>query len=720
VIRCRLAGLAAAALVLLSAAPLASADPSGSPSPSGTPPATTVTLPVTVTLLSMTPRSPDAAKLDQPVTLTATLTNTSDVGYVNVRVYLERGAPLTTQSSLDTAIATPPPTDTIAPNVLDIKQRLAPHGSLSVTYKTTPQSDSSGGMCLCQTGVYPYALVAQGLDPDKGDYTEIGRTLVLVPSFAPPDPAPQPVSVTWFWPLIDRPHRTMSETVFTDDDLAGSVSPGGRLDRALAVAEATAGKVRLTIPIDPDLIDSLAVMASPKGYEVRNGATTVKGTGGAVAADWLRRLSSIKGKHDLVLTAYADPDIDAVSRAGLKWSTALDPQVKTRLAPTLDDFTSDLIWPGDGVITNKGLDNAVAGGAFAILLNDNVLPGQNKAEPRPDALSPLPTATGMATALVTDSAMQDLASRILRLGALAANDQQTLLAQLAIRAVAQPADPHFVVLAADRYVDTTPATAASTILATSSQSWTSSIGRRAAMTRFKPVDRGSLQVPGDAANHEVTASAMASVLHTQQQVTSLRAALNNDAALALLGGFSAGIQRAQSNAWRSDAAASAARAFELNSAIERLTSKVHLVVPTTHNYSLSSSTSPIVVTIANDLNQEVKVRVSITAGRGAIGFSADPVDVQTIPANSREKISITTHINRVNRFKVIAALTTPDGGQLGPTLELNVRSTALGGITKTVTFVAAGVLVGALVLRLVRRIRRGYAKHPTATVGSGE
>jgi len=718
--RSRLAGLAAAALVLLATAPLASAEPSGSPSPGVTPPNTTATSPVTVTLLSMAPRSPDAQKLDQPVTLTAALTNTTDLGYDGVRVFLERGAPLTTQSSLDEAVATPPPTDTIVPNVLDIKKRLPPHGSLYVTYKTTPQSDSSGGMCLCQTAVYPYALVAQGHDPEQGEYTEIGRTQVLVPSFAPPDPAPKPVSVTWVWPLIDRPHRTMSEAVFTDDDLAGSISRGGRLDRALAVAEATAGKVRLTIPVDPDLIDSLAVMASPAGYEVRSGATTVKGTGGVAAADWLRRLSAIKAKHDLVLTAYADPDIDAVSRAGLKWSTALDPQVKTRLGPTLDDFTSDLIWPADGVITNKGLDNAVAGGASAILLNDNVLPGQNKAEPRPDALSPLPTATGMATALVTDTAMQDVASRILKLGALAANDQQTLLAQLAIRAVQQPTDPHFVVLAADRYVDTAPATAVSTILATSSQFWTSSISRRDAMTRFKPVDRGSLQVPGDAANHEVTGSAMASVLHTQQQVTSLRAALNNDAALALLGGFSGGIQRAQSNAWRSDAAAAASRAFELNNAIERLTSKVHLVDPTTHNYSLSSSTSPIVVTVANDLSQEVKVRVSVTAGRGAIGFTADPVDVRTIPANSREKISITTHINRVNRFKVIAALTTPDGGQLGPTLELNVRSTALGGITKTVTFVAAGVLIAALLLRLVRRIRRGYAKHPTSTVGSGE
>jgi hypothetical protein len=488
----------------------------------------------------------------------------------------------------------------------------------------------------------------------------------------------------------------------------------------MQVVEATAGKVRLTIPIDPDLIDSLAVMAGPAGYEVQTGSSTVKGTGGLAAQRWLDRLSAVKTKHDIVLTAYADPDIDAVSRVGLKWSTALDPQVKARLAPTFDDFTSDLTWPADGVISNKALDAAVAGGASAIVLNDTVLPGQDKTEPKPDALSPLPTATGVATAMVTDTAMQNLISRALKLGALPANDQQTLLAELAIRAVQKPAVGHYVVLAADRYVDPAPRNAVATILATSTTSWTRAIGRRVALETFKPVDRGPLQVPADAASHEVSNSDLTSVLRTEQLVTSLRAALDNNSALALLGGFSGGIQRAQSTAWRNDHTASANRAAELNTAISKLTSKVHLVDPTTRNYSLTSSNSPIVVTVANELNQAVKVRVSVTAGRGAVGFSADPVGVQTIPANSREKISIQTHINRLNRFKINATLTTPDGGQLGPALELNVRATALGGITKTVTYVAAGVLLVALLVRLARRIHRGYARHPVATVGAGE
>jgi len=111
--------------------------------------------------------------------------------------------------------------------------------------------------------------------------------------------------------------------------------------------------------------------------------------------------------------------------------------------------------------------------------------------------------------------------------------------------------------------------------------------------------------------------------------------------------------------------------------------------------------------------------VQVVAGRGnSQGFSADEIGVQTVPANSRIKVSIPTHINRVSRIQVLASLTAPDGGQLGQQLNLNVRSTALGGITKIVTFGAAAVLILALLIRLIRRIRRGYASHSLATVGA--
>ena len=46
-----------------------------------------------------------------------------------------------------------------------------------------------------------------------------------------------------------------------------------------------------------------------------------------------------------------------------------------------------------------------------------------------------------------------------------------------------------------------------------------------------------------------------------------------------------------------------------------------------------------------------------------------------------------------------------DGQQLGQTIELSLRSTSLGGITKVITIVAAAVLIAALLRRAIKRIR---------------
>ncbi|HEX4728522.1 MAG TPA: hypothetical protein VH298_12040, partial [Jatrophihabitans sp.] len=63
--------------------------------------ATSTPGPVTVSLDSLSPRSPDARKLSQVVTVTATITNNTDSTYSNVQFSIERGEPITQQHLLD-------------------------------------------------------------------------------------------------------------------------------------------------------------------------------------------------------------------------------------------------------------------------------------------------------------------------------------------------------------------------------------------------------------------------------------------------------------------------------------------------------------------------------------------------------------------------------------------------------------------------------------------
>lgn len=666
--------------------------------------------PATVTLVSMSPRTPDARHPEQPVRIVAVIGNTTNTTFSDVQFSIQRATTISQQSLLDQAIATPVPADQMdydVPSPLDLHQQLLPHASVTVNYLT-----SVADLCLCFHGVYPYSLVASAVSDPNAGFVEIGRTQLLLPSFPQP---PQPVHVAWVWPLLDRPHRSIDTDVFTDETLAGEISPGGRLDRALQVPELMSGQARMTLVVDPDLLDSLAVMAGKDGYRVRKGTGTIPGTGGALAAQWLARFKAVAAKHDVALTSYADPDVNALVRAGLPYSTALDRQVQSRIAPYLDGTqSSDLLdWPAGEALSTKALDTLVSSGSSTLLLSDAALPGGNKTEPRPDAVSPLPTAAGNATALVLDSGLQATFKRAIKLGSGSPNDGQTLLAQLAIRAEQAPDRTHFVVLAPDRYADIDPSKAVSIMAAIKATGWSSSISVPQALASVTPVDRGALNTSAEQAGAEVRPAQLAQVRDITDTVSSMNEALHdNDAAAELLAGFNLGLQRAESSAWRTDVAGGTRVVSQLQSRINNITGAVHLVTPATGTYSLSSSNSPIVVTVSNQLSKPVTVRVVVTPTDSGVGFSAPPVTDETIAARSVQTIRIPTHTARLGKFQVNARLETPDGRQLGETVPLSLRATAIGTVTKIITVVAVGILVLALLRRLIKRLRQGPTSKP--------
>ena len=93
------------------------------------------------------------------------------------------------------------------------------------------------------------------------------------------------MQVSWVWPLLDRPHRSTGESVFTDDGLATSLA-GGRLDRLLQTVQLVleqSPSLSMTLLVDPDLIDEVAVMAAGSYRVQTSGTSTAAGTGTAAA-----------------------------------------------------------------------------------------------------------------------------------------------------------------------------------------------------------------------------------------------------------------------------------------------------------------------------------------------------------------------------------------------------------------------------------------------------
>jgi hypothetical protein len=714
----RLAAGAAAAAALLSTAVLAE--------PAGAQPVDDQS--VTVVVQDMSPTTPAYSATASPLTITLALTNTTDETLYHVTVAVDRDAPVTQQKLLEQLMAKPAPSgdhSVLSPlPPLPVDPPLNPHETRQVTYRTTTSSAiDNKGICLCfnsglDAGVYPINFtVSAATDPDS-DRSKLGFGQTYLPAFK--DPHPTPVQVSWVWPLIDRPHRLVDGT-FLDDDLAASVSSGGRLDRALAVVEKVAPApvgVHVTLVIDPELLDELVMMSKP--YVVvdgnGNGAKTA-GTGTAAAKAWLQRLQSVVASTQVSLTAYADPDVDALSRASLAWSANFGAAQATQVQAALGiPAGSDVAWPPGSAITSESLQQILRHGSTSVVvLNDATLPGAANQTPRPDALAPLPAQYGVpgTVAAVTDHAVQALSDRVLSADASGTLALPQLVSELAVRGVQQPDRSHYVVITASRYVDVNPDLAARALQAVTRTPWSTSLRLDEAARTIQPVDHGQLVEPS--AESGIPATVLDTARSASEFYHSFTSALSNADASSLIGDLPAAIQRTESAAWRADPARGSTFAGKLAETQGTLQDGVHILRPSSGSYTLASNDSPLPITIINTLPVDVRVRVSVTTTNGVTGFRSDDQRVQTIPratgnTPARSTLKIQTHVQRAGTFQVNAVLLAPDGSRLGAPVALSIHCTALGAVGVIITAVAGGVLVLALGIRVYRRIRARRAQ----------
>lgn len=667
---------------------------------------------IIVRVLRVSPTTPAASVTPQPLTITLSLVNTIDRPY-RVTVEAMRGNPISSQAALDDAIARPQAPDPAqAGNLKAVRPAtatLGPLGNTELSYVSTSDTLNDGGLCICQTRVYPLYFTAHAV-LDGAD-TVLGSTQTFVPGFAA---RPQPVKVSWVWPLLERPHRLLSDTVFIDDELAESVATGGRLDRMMQVVERVGRTVPMTLVVDPDLIDELQVMSTGNYRVLASGGHTVPGTGAADAAAWLARLREVLGFPDmeLALTPSADPDVESLMRGHLSWSLRGTGAAQARIGQALRDIVPahDIAWPAGETLSTNTLAALVQQGVHTVLLNDRSLPGARPASPTPDALAPLHSTAGPVVAAVSSSTLNSYVGQVLAEGGPGETALPLLVSELAVRAVAEPQRSHYVVLAAPRDLDPDPAVAAAAILATAHAPWSVPLPLRAAADgAVRPVGHGSL-VPQRHAGLAESTIDTAHYVSGAVPVLSDLIALPADRAT-LLGPLPTAAQRTASAEWTGDSAGAVA---VLREHVKALKTGVHLAVPTTGTYTLGSSESPLPITVANTLPADVQVRLQIDAVGGLPGFSAGNIGVQRIAAGHTVQLRVPVHIERAGRIKVQVALLTSDASQIGRRLQLSVRSTALGEIGKIITIVAGVVLALALLVRVVRRWRKPPAPPPGA------
>ena len=316
--------------------------------------------------------------------------------------------------------------------------------------------------------------------------------------------------VGWLWPLLDRPHRLKRDDIFSDDDLASEVEPGGRLDKLLSVLEHVAGKVPMTVLTDPDLIDELAVMSSPAGYRVVTPSGLIRGTGGSDAAGWLDPADRAPrtapqdrvGLHPVrrpggrvvdpqradleheAARAHADPRVQCAGRpvAVQRHRVAGRPDPDARTLATLARQGVHTVVLTDHALTGAAsstIGTAADGGTHVVV---------------PDALAPLATGTGSpVTAAVTSTPIENLVTQVLDPSGPGLEQLPQLVAQLSMRVLNSADASHYVLITPPRSLDVAVEVAVRTILATSSTTWAQPLPLGAATQTITPVDHGRLR-----------------------------------------------------------------------------------------------------------------------------------------------------------------------------------------------------------------------------------
>lgn len=705
----------------------------------------------------LTPRVVTAETRD--LVLRGRITNTSDRKISRIEIRLQLGERLHSPRAVQSALLNPPDTDAGKSPFRPVSRGLAPGQSTPVAVRVPlGPAGGPGALPVDEHGIYPLLVNINGT-PEYGGAARVGSLDMLLPvrsvpgqpSRSPRSPG-EPPALTMLWPIADIPRRVGTENdqqVLSDDRLASSLAPGGRLYQLVAAADsATSGNPQLASSIcyavDPDLVTTVDKMTG--GYRVRaEPGRTRPGRGAEAAKAWLQRLRDLLRGQCVMTLPYADADLVALARGGVVDLEKLAVNSSSALQQVLGvSPLRDVVWPASGSLDTRSLSDLVGAGTTNVVLDPGALSPT-------EAKGPLPidgTQDGQARALRLD--------RLVSTG-LGGSTVERMM-QTGQRPGSQtPADTRSVAvqngLAAMLYrTEFAPSTAAGsgTMLIAPPRRWQAPASELRtllntaqsliALHEVRPVGLAELSRAPQAlssvnldyqpatAAAEVPPAVIRQIARDNAKQRDLLGAMKRDSSTRrepadVVLPVQRALLRAASTAWRGTERTHAFEAARnASNQLFGLSSQISVLAPNLP-VSLASSESRLPVTVHNGLPVAVQVRVVL---RNSPGLRTDRTVDRVIPPGANLNAEITAQVLRPGRFTVDVALTTPGGTQLGNPARIQLSSTAYG----TGTLVIAGTAFGALLLlsgrRIYRRVRAarkaagGPPTPPAAATGVSE
>ena len=581
----------------------------------------------------------------------------------------------------------------------------------TVQWHASFQVDTIG---MTEFGVYP---VAAQLDDTQGDVLAADHTLLPYWPGQQAAGLSRPLDIAWVWPLIDQPHHQVC-TALTNNDLAASLAPGGRLSALLGAGEANPG-AHLTWVIDPALLSDVNTMT--KAYQVDSGpgcSNPVPERASKAAKTWLSALRGVTAGQPTVITPYANVDVSALVHSGLTADITSAYTMGYAVADNVlhGSFGPSIALPAGGMADLSVLTNlATAQHIGAVVLDSTEMPPANQAVFEPDdAVTSIRTPDGLTmTVLLGDHVLTGvLAAGDTSSGALPASTQfavsQRFLAETAMIAAEAPDSDRSIVV--DPPQDWSPSAAlAGTLLSeTTSTPW------------LTPTALGSLAGAPDSehgisrqpppANRDSPGELSGSYLSTVATVGTALGVYKDllyQASTPYVQGLEQALTATESSAWRGGGQTEGqALADKLSGFMSGEESRIQIIAA--QQVPMGGSSGPVPVSVQNGSHHAIQVRLvatvvdvpdrtsQLTVGRFQNLITVQPGQAVTL------RLPVTSA--PIGPTAIRLSLTTANGKPLSlPPTSLTVQSTRYGRTILFLIGAAIGVLVLTSVFRGVRR-----------------
>ncbi len=532
----------------------------------------------------------------------------------------------------------------------------------------------------------------------------------------------RPLEISWLWPLIDQPHHQACAAL-TNNDLAASLAPGGRLSALLTAGASHAGQY-LTWAIDPALLSDVATMTRPYQAGSKPNCTpdAPKEAASKAAVSWLGALRKITPGQPTVITPYANVDMTALVHQGLITDLATAYNTGDAVADSVlhGKFGHELAWPPGGTADLSVLTSlATAEHIGTVVLNSSEMPPADSAVFQEDAVTSLRVAGLPMNVLLSDDTLTgvlktgDTSSGTLPKGTEFAVKQQ-FLAETAMIAAEGPNSARTIVVAPPENWSPSEALASDLLGETTAAPWL----RPTALSSLNSAPDTERTLPrrpplaSQASPGELSRSYLAQVRLVGAQLGMYQSMLYKPEP-GYVSSLNQALVAAESAAWRG--AGRSQGLAQLDSLSDYLSSAVKKVrfISGSAQVQMAGSSGLVPVSIQNGLlMQTIRVRVvasaeptsHLTIGRFQNLITVPPGQIVTVrlPVNSAPQGS--TLIN--------LSLTSADGTPLTFADDsLTVHSTRYGRAILVLIAAAIGVLLLTSGYRGVRRWLHGDT-HP--------